>query len=104
MTHASLPIPSVSTPSPTSYPLVMEGEFLCCGSVRQNVWTGRSCDCRAEEEEETGKVMSGADFHIGGSVEMKEVLQYPSHLLEQRFFLVFLTPPHSQMHMYQTGI
>lgn len=29
--------------------------------------------------------VGGADFRIGGSVEMKEVLQYISHLLEQCF-------------------
>lgn len=99
MTHASLPIPSVSTPpsSPTSPPpgdggwisLLWQCEAKCLDREKLRLPT-------AEEEEETGKVMSGADFHIGGSVEMKEVLQYPSHLLEQSFFFGFFftpTPP-----------
>lgn len=70
-------------------PPVMEGEILGFGSVRQNVWTARSCDCRAAEEEGGGKGgvgVGGGDSHIVGSVEMKEVLQYISHLLERCFF------------------
>lgn len=77
----------------------MEGKIPCCGSVRQNVWTARSCDCPAEEEEEGGKGdvrrRGGVNLTlIVGNVEMKEVLESPS-----RVELIFF--PSSFFHEYQ---
>lgn len=85
----------LSSPRSLSRPLPCLGDsppaigvdLLFCGIMRLNVWTGGSCERCARRGEVRERQESRGDVrrwlsHGGGSVEMREVLQYPLHLLE----------------------